>query len=98
MVVVPGTWLLLLNTKILVHGFQGFFKFLSFWCWFGVIFKYYFVSVPNQVEPEALVLEPKLTGTLTAQNFRYQNTEVAVLSVLLFLAQNYFLSFSRMYR
>ena len=98
MVVVPGTWLLLLNTKILVHGFQGSFKFLSFWCWFLLYFS--IISVPNQVEPEALVLEPKLTGTFSAQNFRYgyQNTEVAFLSVLLFLAQNYFLSFSRMYR
>ena len=44
------------------------------------------------MELKALVLEPKLTGTYNAQNLRYQNTEAAVLSVFLVLAQHYFRS------
>ena len=56
---------------------------IPFWYHFGSI------STPNQVKPKALVLEPKLTGTLSAQNFRYQNKEAAVLSVFLVLDQHY---------
>ena len=68
------------------------FRVFSNFCYFGagLVLCFSIISVLNQVELEASVLEPKLTGTLTAQNFRYQNTEVAVLSVLLVLAQNYF--------
>ena len=46
------------------------------------------ILAPKQVEPKALVLEPELTGTLTAQNFRYQNI-VAVLSVSSVFDQHY---------
>ena len=55
-----------------------------------VLFRYWFgsISAPNQVEPKALVLEPKLCGTSTAQNLRQQNTEVAVLSVFWVLDQH----------
>ena len=56
-----------------------------------VLVQIYFGTIlfPNQVEPKALELEPKLTGTLRSQNFRYQNTIAAVLSVFLILAQHY---------
>ena len=43
------------------------------------------ILVPNQVEPKALVLEPKLTGTFAAQNFCHRYAEVAVFSVFLVL-------------
>ena len=57
----------------------------------SVSFRFHFgsISAPNQVEPKALVLEPKLTGTYTAQKFRYQNKEVAVLSVFSVSDQHY---------
>ena len=80
--------LLLLDTRVLVQGFQRVICIFLISVLDG--FGFGSISAPNQVEPKAMVLEPKLTGTLTAQNFRYQNTEVAVLSVLLVLAQNYF--------
>ena len=35
-----------------------------------------------------LILEPKITGAYTAQNFQYQNTEVAVRMVFSVLAQH----------
>ena len=41
------------------------------------------IAVPTWVEPEALVLVTKLTGTKTAQKSWYQTTEVAVPSVFL---------------
>ena len=40
------------------------------------------------VEPQVLVSEPKLTGTLTAQNCRYHKTKVSVLSVFSVLDQH----------
>ena len=51
-----------------------------------VLLRFYFgyILAPNQVEPKALALESKLTG-----NFRYQNTEVAVLLVFSVLDQHY---------
>ena len=49
---------------------------VPFWFRFGSIL------AQKQVEPKALVLEPKLTGTLTAKNFWYQNIELSVFSAL----------------
>ena len=61
----------------------------GFWFYICLIselvrFHFGYISAPNQVEPKALVLEPKLTGTLIVQNLRCQNTKVVVLSVFLF--------------
>ena len=57
---VPRFWFLLLDTRVSILGFHGF-------SWLGSI------SVPfsasNQVEPKALVLEPKLTGNLNCEKF-----------------------------
>ena len=63
-------------------------------CYFGtglVPFQLHSGSIltRNQVEPKALVLEPEWTGTLTAQNFRFQNAEFAVISIVSFLDQYY---------
>ena len=78
---------LLLDTRVSIQGFQ------LIICIFLILVLVHFhlstISVLNQVEPKALVLGPKLTGTLRSQNFRYQNTEAAVLSVFLILAQHY---------
>ena len=54
-----------------------------------VWFQFGSVSAANPVEPKAFEFKPKLTGTETAQNFRYQNTSVAVLSVFSVLDQHY---------
>ena len=51
------------------------------------------ILVQNQAKPKVLVFEPKLTGTLTAQNCRYQSTKVSVHSVFPVLAQHYYLKF-----
>ena len=74
------------------QGFGSRFSGVICTCLILVLFCFHFgsISAPNQVEPKALVLEPKLTGTSTAQNFRYQNTEVMVLSVFSVLDQHYY--------
>ena len=65
-VLVPWLWFILLDTRILVQGFQGII------CIFLILVLVWFdfdtISVLDQVEPQVLVLEPNLTGTETAQN------------------------------
>ena len=57
---------LVLNTRVSVQGFQGimciFLTLVLVWFDFDTI------SVLDQVEPQALLLKPNLTGTETAQN------------------------------
>ena len=54
---VPWLWFLLLDNRVLVHGFQGVV------CVFLILALVWFhtILVPNQVEPEALVLKTQLT-------------------------------------
>ena len=56
---IPGFW---------YKVFRGLFAFFPIL----VLVRFHFgtILVPNQMEPKALILEPQLTGTLTAQNFR----------------------------
>ena len=91
MVTVTVSWFrfLLLNIRVSIQGFQVITCICIFLILVLVHFHFGIISVPNQVEPKALVLEPKLTGSLPSQNFRYQNTKAAVLSVFLVLAQHY---------
>ena len=77
---------LLPNTWVSVQGFHGVIEIFLIL----VLVRFHFGTIlaPNQMEPKDLVLKPKLTGTKTVQNLRYQNTEVAVLSVFSVLAQH----------
>ena len=81
-VAVPDLWLrfLLLDTRVSGQGFSEGFVF-HFFSYFGihVLVRFHFtsISVLNQVEPIALVLRTKLTGTLSTQNI-----QVSILSVL----------------
>ena len=89
MVTVTVFWFrfLLLNTRVSIQGFQ-----VIIYIFLILVLAHFHsrtILVPNQVEPKALVLGPKLTGTLPSQNFRYQNTKAAVPSVFLVLAQPY---------
>ena len=83
---VPRFRFLLLDTRF--SGVIGIsLSLLLVWLHFGTIL------VQNQAKPKVLVFEPKLTGTLTAQNCRYQSTKVSVHSVFPVLAQHYYLKF-----
>ena len=90
-VVVPDLWLrfLLLDTRVSRQGFSEGFVF-HFFPYFGihvlVWFHFTSISVQNQVEPKALVLRTKLTGTLSTQNI-----QVSILSVL--AQKTFFLGF-----
>ena len=79
-VAVPDLWLrfLLLDTRVSGQGFSEGFVF-HFFSYFGILVWFHFTSfsVLNQVEPIALVLRTKLTGTLSTQNI-----QVSILSVL----------------
>ena len=54
-------WFLLLSTRVSVQGFQR----VIYIFLISVLVRFHFgsISAPNQVEPKALVLELKLTGT-----------------------------------
>ena len=56
-------WFLIFGTRVSAQGCQGLMTFVSI----IVLFRFHFLSVPapNQVEPKALVFEPKLTVTFT---------------------------------
>ena len=57
---VPRFWLLIVSTRVSVQSFQ---KIISiFLILVLALFHFNAVSVRNQVEPKALVLEPTLTG------------------------------------
>ena len=81
---VPWFWFLLLDNRVLVHGFQG--VVCAFFIL--VLIRFHTILVPNQVEPKALVLETQLTRVQTAQNFWYQNAIVVALWLFSVLAQH----------
>ena len=82
------------STSVLVPSswYQGFLTRFSgvIWTFLTLIlvwFHFGTIAVQNQVGPIALVLEPKMSRTYTAQNFWYQNKKVTVCSVFSVIAQ-----------